>query len=370
MSSQSEISSAFAACLQKIEAGSSVEQVLVNYPHLANDLRDLLLIAINARQSAAGVRVPASAQIDSRRRLLLQAQELKKRRASTGFWAFLSFFRQNTSSLVFATAALTLLFIALGSTRALPGDRLYPVKIAAEQAESSIVSGSSAQMSLEDGFDSRRAAEVTQMIQDRRTGTVRFGGYLGKNKVNNWQAAGISLKIYTDFEQRAQNLLDVYVEISGDLDVNGLVEVTMIQPRLIPITGALQSVEGDVWKINDLTVQTNNSSVINGTPRPGKAIDIQAARLIGTQQLLVISASVSDAGNMKTSEPKEVTLIPSQTPTPTLTQTPTFLPTPIITQTPEPSIDPEPSDDQKDKSDDEKDKPDDVETEDPPKVED
>jgi hypothetical protein len=338
MRSQSEISNALAVCLQKIEAGSTVEQALASFPQLADDLRSLLTTAQTAQQAAERIRIPASAQVDSRRRMLIQAQKMKKRRISTLYWALVDFFRHNAGSVAFAISAVALIFLAIGSTRALPGDSLYPVKIAAEQAESAIVSGSAQKNALEDGFDTLRAAEVAQMIQDQRTGTVRFGGYLSKNNADTWQAAGIALNLTQDNKQKAQSLLDVYVEINGVLDAKGQVNVKAIQARTIPVNGTLAGVNGETWAINHLTLRVNKDSIIHGTPGQGKAVTIQAARLNGTQDLLVMSASFSDAYNQKTSEPNEVVVPTIVTPTPT--QTPTLQPTPAPTQFVAPADDP------------------------------
>ena len=346
MISQPEVSNALVDCLKKIEAGSSIDQVLADYPHLASRLREVLYAAQDARQAGKGVRVPASAQIDSRRRLLMQAQELKKRQKANIFWPFLLFLNRHLGSVMVALATIVLLFIALGSTRALPGDSLYPVKIVAEKAGSSIYVGPSSLMQREENFDSRRAAEINRLIVEQRTGAVRFAGFLENSDKTGWQVAGVLLGIPSTLKQQSQALLGIYVDVNGFLDAKGVVEVKMLQPRLVSITGILETVKENVWQVNNYTVVINNISQVTGTLRPGRQVTIQAARMRDSLQVLAITVRISPSDNLETNEPIENTPQAMGTAEPTEDINRNRIPsrTPITIRTPEPSNDTHPED--------------------------
>jgi hypothetical protein len=341
MISNSGIRNALADCLKRIEAGSPPDQVLADYPHLAGQLRELLSTAQEAQQAGKTVRVPASAQIDSRRRLLAQAQELKKKEKDNFFWPLIRYFRQNAGTMVAGLAAFTLLLVALSSTRALPGDSLYPVKIVAEQAGSSVYVGSSSQMQREEGFDNRRTSEINQMILERRTGPVQFAGFLDHSEVSGWQIAGVSLGISNTLEKQSLALLGAYVDINGFLDSKGVVEVNMIQPRLMTIRGTLKSIQENIWQVDNSSVVITDFALVTGTPRVGSPLIVQAARMHGSSQVLAISVKVNSAGSLGTTEPIETT--PQATVTPSSTPLPT---TPVTINTPQPQDDPHPEDPQ------------------------
>jgi hypothetical protein len=338
MISRSKMSNALTDCLRRLEAGSTLDQVLADYPYLADQLRELLSTAQVAQLSGKTARIPASAQIDSRRRMLAQAQALKNRDKNNLFLPLFRFLSHNTGTILVGLTAFALLFIALGSTRALPGDSLYPVKIGAEQAGSSLYSGASSQTQREENFDSRRIAEINQMIIEKRTGSVQFGGFLDYSKVAGWQVAGISLGIPPSVEKQSQSLLGAYVDITGSLDTKGVVMVQMLNPRLDTIRGTLTSIQGAVWQIGASSVLVGESTSISGAPHIGSLVVVQGSPMRGSPQVLAFSVKVDNSTNLGTNEPIDNTA----TPQPTITET---LPSARIpTRTPA-SITPQPQDD-------------------------
>jgi hypothetical protein len=334
--SRSDISNALAECLIKMKAGATIDEAVLEYPHLADQLRSLLGVAQSIQLPEKAARVPSSAQIDSRRRMLAQTREIKKKKGSAWFWTILYFFRRNAGSFAFGVVAVVLLFIALGSAQALPGDSLYGVKIAAEKAGTSININPGSSVSRQANYDTRRLSEVNQMILEKRTGDVQLAGYLELQNPQGWKVDGIALKISSQLEQQANGQSGIYVDVSGFLNNLGQVEVKQIKPRLINLSGTLQSIGNNLWKVNNQEVRIDQNTHIQGKPQTGKVVFIEAAMIRDTKQLLAFTASFGNGMEPETTDPvmtaSEVT--PSAEPefTPTVQTTPVInrqeLPTP------------------------------------------
>ncbi len=304
-------------CLQRIQMGSSIEEALADYPEQAPELRRLLQISLSARPQAGELRPPASAQADSRRRFLSQAGQLKERRGEAALWGVLSLARRSLGSAAFVAAALLLLFVALKSSRSLPGDGLYPVKLAAEQVQVDLAANPAFRAQQETIFEARRAEEVKQMIEMRRSGAVSFSGFLSSaGPQTGWQVAGIPLKLSAEQEQQFQALSEVNVEVKGRLGNDGQVKVETLRPLLDSLHGTLTGLSADHWVVSGQTVWINQNTRINGVPHLGSQVQAQVARLADGDQLLAFSASLS--GGTQTPPTRTATSASADTAEPTL----------------------------------------------------
>lgn len=307
--------------------GSSIEEALADCPEQAAELRPLLQISMSSMLQSRELRPSTSAQADSRRRFLDQAGQLKQRRGEAALWNVLSLVRRNLGSAVFAAAVFLLLFVALNTARALPGDRLYPVKLVAEQVQVNLAANPAFRAQQQTIFQTRRAEEVKQMVQMGRSGAVSFSGFLSSaGAQKGWQVAGISLKLGTEQAQHAQALSGVNVEVKGWLDGEGQVQVETLRPLLDNLQGTLTNLSADYWVVSGQTVRISQNTRINGVPHLGSQVQAQVARLANSDQLLAFSVSLS--GGTQTS--------PTRTATPTLADTAKPTPTEVNTITPQP----------------------------------
>ncbi len=122
---------ALAESLDAIEAGADVETCLARYPHLAHELRPLLVTAAQAR-AAAVTDAPPDVMRRARARVLDAAAEMRERAAAPPIarlrWP------ARLTRLVFTVLAVLTFMVTGGAglvsaaSGALPGDRLYPVK--------------------------------------------------------------------------------------------------------------------------------------------------------------------------------------------------------------------------------------------------
>ncbi len=228
MNEREDLSLIIERCFQAMAAGATIEQVLAMYPQQGEELRQALQIAQELRWASMTLRVPGHAQAASKAQFLAHADQLRKPRGLAAlrlWWSRLAFPRPNLGSLVFGLSMLALLLLAISSTMALPGDSLYPVKLAAEQASLSIIEDPAARLKSEQNFDEQRAEEAQQLLVKNREDNVAFAGILKQDKNGDWEAASIPLLINDNLLESATNLTGVYVEIRGHTHLDGHVHV-------------------------------------------------------------------------------------------------------------------------------------------------
>jgi hypothetical protein len=315
-------------CLTRMGSGSTIDELVnefaANAPEKAEELRSLLQAVQAILPEKGSLRVPASAQRNSRQRFLSRAQKIQQQPGATSrqVWLrFLRFFQHHAGTIAFAMTAIVLIFIAFGSTRALPGDGLYPVKLAAEQASNSLPASAANREELVSVYDNRRAEEVNAMIRVKRTGEVSFGGYLSNTKEKRWQVTGINLQIAQATEQKAQDWSGMYVEIKGFLGNTGEVRVENLEPRTETLQGTISSLGADRMTIGSQHVLFNSHTRLTGTPRAGSKVTIQAAHLVDSAQMMAVSILVAS---------ETATITPTATTQPTITKEPTKTPLPTL----------------------------------------
>jgi hypothetical protein len=259
--------------LSALEAGESIEDILSRYPEHAARLRPLLETA--AALPALRMEPSLEAKSRSREAFLALAAALqgsaRPRRAR--------FFSRPL--MTFASLALALIIVAGGalaaSASALPGDPLYGVKRAVENARLSLASSLSGRGALAAQFEQERISEIAALLDAGREAEVEF-------------------------------------------------------------TGIIESIQPDAWLVAGLVVRTNEGTRIDGSPQVGLRAQVQGRTLDG---MLIATAIVVEPGAGPTPEPEprptatpkpEVT--PSPTGTPTRTLAPTRTPTPTGTPTP------------------------------------
>lgn len=318
--SRTDVTEILEICLRRMDAGAPIESVVADYPDHAGELREMLRIATVAQ--AAPSHIPAGAQANSRKRMLERAKALQEKRPAVSLWAGLLFLRRHLGSAALATAAIALLFIALSSTNALPGDQLYPVKLAAEWAELSMAGSEATRLEREAGFDMRRTEEVAQMIRDGRSGPVNFGGFLKQANEGLWQIAGVPLEVPAGLLQSTARYSQMFVEVTGILTKAGSVEISAIAPKIFTVRGVIETVADDGWEIDGQIIRVTASTTISGDPQKGRQVVIQAARVLGSGNLQALSAEVIQDPTLPAAT-ETPTLAPTQMPAPSMTPQPT-----------------------------------------------
>ncbi len=317
-------------CLRQMQSGTTLEEALRSNPQQAAELRPLLEASMAARSLRPGS-VPATAQNRSRAQFLTAAAAVRqpaRRGLRLSFWPA----RALVPALILLIVLVSSLF-ATGfvSAQSLPGDGLYPVKIAVEQARLSLTTDVASRLSLEESFDQRRVMEVAGLLKRGEARSVSFAGFLSRPEINAWRVAGIPIVFSAKVDTPIVSLVGTYVEVSGKTS-SGQVDVSQVQLRLFHVSGQIEKMNPQLWQVNGVPVKIAPETHILGSPALGRQVQISAIR-VATDRLLALAVRFVDQPPAK---PQEI-LPPAPSATSTVTDVPPT-PTAAATLTPFPTL--------------------------------
>lgn len=275
--------------LRKLRAGVPLDQVLAECGEFAAELAPLLEAA-QWMQSSAEPAAPRGAMARSRARFL-QAADARSAKALP----FFARFRWAVNlAVILVVLAAALFFTGLGSVSALPGQALYPVKRAVEQARLALASSDPAgKLLLEENFDRRRVAEALRLAELGRGQRVSFAGFLSGGNGQPWMVEGLTLQLDDALQAAAQSLPGAYVEVQGQVQADGTVLVSVLRLRFFELKGQLAQNDGDRWLISGVWVAITGQTQVEQPPAAGQRVEITAIRL-SQQDFLALSVRLED----------------------------------------------------------------------------
>ncbi len=327
-------------CLSRMQAGATLDEALRAHPEQAAELRPLLDAARMARSLQAGP-IPAAAQNRSRAQFLAAAADRRLAAAPARRGLHLGFMPARAlvpALIVLFVVAFSLYVTGFVSAQSLPGDGLYPVKIAVEQARLRLTTGVASRLSLEETFDQRRVMEVADLLKRGETRNVSFAGFLSRPEIDSWQVAGIPVTFSAQVDTPIVSLVGTYVEVGGTT-APGQVDVSHVQMRLFHVSGQIEAIHPQLWQVNGVPVKIVPETHILGTPALGRQVQISAIR-VATDRLLALSVRFVDAPPAVQRE--NLTSMPAGTATtvpPTATAVPTVTLQPAHEQQAAPTAD-------------------------------
>ena len=222
-------------CLQALDEGVAVESCLVLYPDLADELRPILVAAVQAR-AAAVTEVPVDAARRGKARVLQAAAEMREQQMAVPgqpVWRKKGLFGARIFRLG-VTTILVIAFLLTGGTRlvnassgALPGDRLYPVKRSWEDFQLAFVRDSQTKAALEHQFDHERVQEIEALYSEKRIEPVNFQGVVESQQTGTWRIAGLNVAIDEETATGAGINSGAIVRIVGETD-DGVIKAGQI----------------------------------------------------------------------------------------------------------------------------------------------
>ncbi len=288
-------------CLARLNKGEDLETVLADFPQQAAELRPLLIAALKASRSGVPLRVPASAQIDSRTRFLVEAQ-----RRQTKPVGFLPRFKLAGAFAAFALIVFVGIFgTGLASAETVPGETLYPVKRAVEQAQLVLTTNQSTRLDLEEEFDRRRVAEAEELKQEGRTEPVTVAGPLEELDDDSWSVGGVKLNLTPDQIILARTLLGSYIEVKGKIRGEEGIEVENLELRLFTFAGTIEEISGKEWKVSGVKVLVMDSTQVSGKPRVGKRVELTTLHY-DEDSFLALTVRVSGNGSNGNGSKEEI----------------------------------------------------------------
>ena len=198
-----EIEEALEQCLLCMQRGEPAEACLAGYPELREELAPLLAIAQRVHEAAPAPPNAAAALARGRERVLRQAarQRIARRSAPwvqrlAGFFAPL--LRRGLASTVAAVVLIVVLLAgtsAIASANSLPGDPLYPVKLAAESVQLALTLDPNSRIAVEHTLEQRRVDEAQAIVKQHRIAHVSFQGIVEAYDGSTLTAAGLTIQI-------------------------------------------------------------------------------------------------------------------------------------------------------------------------------
>jgi hypothetical protein len=314
--------------ISRLEAGEAVEDCLASYPEHAGPLEPLLRMAAFSERALADVEPFSETASAAGKQRLLAAAAQQRLLAAAAMEQVPAAPQRKPASLPkkrlrlfalpargLAAAALTLLLLvilggglAAVSAGSLPGDLLYPVKLATEQVRLFLTVDAQAREELLIGFGEERRAEAAAVLETGRKVEVAFEGRLQSFSDSLWIVGGL------------QVTLDAHTVVEGD-----------------PWVGATVAVEG--FALGDGSLLASRLTV-KGTGKMQEPTATVLPTMVPQLTMTPFPKETNTACPTRTHEPETTcTSCPTKThePMPTSTLCPTHTPYPTETRKPDPT---------------------------------
>ncbi len=329
-----EFDTALDECLALVRAGDDIETCLARYPSHASRLRPLLELAADVRALAPPAPAAAAREAGRARMLNALAQKRAGRPRASAFSLrgaarrVAAWFGTRSSKFKYVwQAAVTMIVVAMviisgsvaASAASLPGDTLYPVKLAVQGVRVNLAFDAATRQQLEEQFEIQRRQDVQTVLEARRQTIVELQGILEQINESNWTVSGLSIALEPETTLVGQPRLGAHVAVRGYL----------------PGDGSLVAIHLRVTEIPSPTPQpTARPSV---TPRPTKPLPTLTAVLAPWKEPEPPSNPPRQPKPTRTLAPT-VEPSPSHTAQPTPTSVPTHTSTPMPTRTLTPTL--------------------------------
>jgi hypothetical protein len=269
-------------CLRALDKGADVEACLALFPNLKDDLRPILMAAVEARSNPAR-EVSVDAARRGKARVLQAAAEMREQNntvSTSSSWRSTkkSLFGTRFFRLAITTVVM-LVFLLTGGTglvsassNALPGDHLYPVKRSWEDVRLFFVLDPGARVRLEHEFEDERVQEIHVLYSENRVAQVNFQGVVQSHNDDDWVIGGLNISVDDQTRPEGNVIPGVTVQVVGETE-NGVIKAKQIiliaTPVVIPTilpSPTFQPTETEGIKPQGLE-QTQAPSVSPQTPQ-------------------------------------------------------------------------------------------------------
>lgn len=297
-------------CLHQLEQGNRLEEILAEYPEMSRELRPLLEASLLAREVNTTTRVSQSTLVRNRAGFLKYATQIKSDARPKPFFSRL--LQKAMPAMLVAIFLLTVMFTSLASARALPGDTLYPVKLALERTGGIFANTPAQKLAWQETFEQRRRNEVTTLLELRHNREVQFSAFLKRSKKGDWLADGIRLKFSATASAPPETWQGRSVSIWGSTQSDGSLLVYDIKPNILEWRGIIEAIQPDSVTIGGIILSLQETTHLYGKLSLGNEASVQAILLEDSQ---IMALSIRTAGT----ETTEITPTPTPPPQPGFT---------------------------------------------------
>jgi len=239
------------SCLQELDNGVDMENILARYPKFGGELRPILKASLQAKEMAASA-PSQSTVIRGRTRLMQRVAELREEKIAPRKRVIPLLQRIAISFALTATLLLSGTGLVGASSSALPGQRLYPVKRGWEDLRLFFTFNEENRDSLEREFEDERLHEVNELLSEDEHSLVDFSGvFMTKNSVTYVSEVQVIFPASAPLPNEGATL-----HIAGWTTEHGYVEVARFEilpdNSIIPNgTGPFPSSSGDQTDDNE-----------------------------------------------------------------------------------------------------------------------
>ena len=311
----------FQAALEAAARGQEIDGILAGLSlEDAADLRTLMAAA-TAAASLGRSPVPPEAARRSRSRLLRRvAATPPAATARPRLWGQMP--RFSTAALV----ALLALALGLGgltdaTASSLPGDVLYPIKIAAADLRLRLEFEAGQRLRLESLYAEQRLEDVRRLLALGREVPVSFHGQVQVIGTVLWQVQQIPVRLTPRTRVVGEILPGMLIEVEGISQADGTVLADEIHLESYDTLGTLEALDADRMTVGGRILLLTPRSVLE----PGLAVGHR----------VLVRVAIDDAGvRTVVSAVRFSPPTPTAAPSPTATTAPTRVPPPPSTSTP------------------------------------
>lgn len=277
-------------CLQRLQAGEDLQQVLQLYPQHSAQLGPLLEAAEVVQWYGKIIQAPEKAQTHSRAKFTQTLAPLPVAVPMPGAEpsGWLKIISLVLAVLVILVATWSII-IARGT---LPGDFLYPLKIALERTRLQLTSDPVRRLGMEQAYDEERLGEVKSLLQTPRPEAVMFVGGLNQMGADNWQVSGIRVVVPPDAQIIGNVGEGIYVIVEGTIQPDGSVLAQRVRPREFDLSGKLQNFLPDRLTVAGVPIKISVETLVHGSPQVGNPVHVSAYLLLdGNFQARLVEAA-------------------------------------------------------------------------------
>jgi len=284
--------------IKLMEAGIPLEDCLKKYPEIAPELRELLKTAAVMKDLRVE-NIPVEQMYQNRKKLLAHAESLRLGNYPVvGSSAFewlrnpIKYFMHSLKQLSPVAGRLVLalglagLFIFLSggllitSAKSLPGDSLYPVKIAVEDIKVYLAPSGEVRHEYEDGYQQQRVDEVVKLIGLMREQQISFEGIIISMDASQWNVSGIPVNIQSDSTTiSGVDKIDAIepgmrIEVEGKTSSQGSVLADEIHLREYQYNGIVEKISQDAWQVSGTPLLITSSTQIDHGVKVGDEVTV------------------------------------------------------------------------------------------------
>lgn len=211
-------------CLERLEQGESIEEIVALYPEAAEEIRPFLATA--SQLSTLSSQPYVAAKRASRQTFLEQATAMNASQQPRPFLILRRLFVSTATVVVMLVLIFSAAFAF--STTALPGDTLYGAKRTAEQWRLGLTQNGDAILELRARYNQERIREIEALLRAGKAAEVEFEGELEAIAEDHWLVAGLTVLLNAETLVEGTPQLGELVRVRGRTDAGQLFANTVM----------------------------------------------------------------------------------------------------------------------------------------------